>query len=544
MATAGAAAAVGMSLAGTVPAGAGVSWVGTATRALTPAQASDLGSAPGQTPMRVSVGLAMPNRAGLDRLIRAQRTPGSGQYRHFLAPGEFAARFAPSVQQAQTVADYLRHAGFRDVAVAPNRLQVTANGTAGQAEHAFNTRIERFSQRGKVRLANTQPARVPAALAGIVTGVGGLSSFTMHPDHQAAGAPKLTGYYPKEFQTVYDAGGTPTGAGTEVAVISAGNMKPTIGDLRTAESQQHLPRVPVSVIHTGPTSPDTSGRVEWDLDSQTSTGIAQTVKRLDFYDATSLSDADLTRAINAFAAQDQARAGSASLGECDTLAQSDGSQVLDDAALAQAAAQGQSFFASSGDTGASCPILPTNGIPDSGPVDTSYPASSPYATAVGGTTLNTDAQDHYQGEITWNAGGGGASPVEAPGFWQKNADPAYATGQRGVPDIAFDADPNTGARIYQGNSTVQVGGTSLSSPLALGAWARLESGHGNSLGFAPTALYGLYNKANTSPLSRNATPGFHDITTGFNGLYPATPGWDFTTGIGSFDLTTLAHYLY
>jgi pseudomonalisin len=533
-----------------LPASAATSnWVPTATRALTPAHARLLGAAPAATPLRLTVGLAMPDRPGLDSLIRAQQTPGNPQYHHYLTPAQFTARFAPSAATVDRVVQYLRSTGFTDVTVASNRLQVTANGTVAQAQRAFNTKINQVQQSGKNELVNAAPAQVPAALAHTVSGVLGLSTLGGHVKPVAA-TQSATGHFPKDFQTIYNAGGTATGSATSIAIIAAGDLAPTVTDLRTAEAKQNLPQVPVNVIPTGPHSTDTSAQLEWDLDSQTSTGMAQTVRQLSFYDATSLSDSDLARAFNAFAADDTAQAGSASLGECDALAYANGSQVVDDEAFAEAAAQGQSFFASTGDTGASCAILDTNGIPDSGPISTNYPSSSTYVTGVGGTTLLTDSTGHYQSETAWVAGGGGISLTELPGFGQANADPVtlpnglttFSAG-RGVPDIALDADSNTGALIYTGNTTTQVGGTSLSSPLALGAWARLESGHGNTLGFASPALYGLYDKANSSPSSHNATPGFHDIVAGTNGLFPATPGWDFTTGIGSFDLATLNRQL-
>jgi len=84
----------------------------------------------------------------------------------------------------------------------------------------------------------------------------------------------------------------------------------------------------------------------------------------------------------------------------------------------------------------------------------------------------------------------------------------------------MDADPNSGANVYVGGSPEAVGGTSLSSPLTLGVWARLQSAHGNTLGFAALPLY-----------RENGTVGFHDVTLGDTGPYPATPGYDLATGM-------------
>lgn len=522
------------------------SWAPTGTQALPLVNAQLIGAAPVQQPLRLTVGLALPDPSAVTALIHAQTTPGSTSYQQYLTPAQFTARFAPTTQQAQAVASYLTSQGFSNVGVTSNRMLVTANTTVGQAEKAFNTHINLYNQFGKTVYANSAPAEVPQELGGTVRAVLGLSDIAAATPIRVASSPKLplTGYLPPQFQTVYNAAGTPTGAKTSIAIIAEGNLKPTIADLRYAENKEHLPKVPVTIVPTGPFNPDTSAQDEWNLDTQTSTGMAQSVKHLYLYDASTLTDADLARAINAFAAQDVAQAASASLGECDAFPYVDGAMFVDDQIFEEAVVQGQSFFASSGDTGSSCAVAPTNGVPGSGPPDTNYPASSTWVTAVGGTTLITTSNNQYVNEVAWNAGGGGASALEYPGWWQSNANPAYpglgALGAgRGVPDIAMDADLTTGALIYINKQQYLVGGTSLSSPLALGSWARVQSAHGNRLGDAAINFYRLYNAVNTSQASRNPVPGFHDIVAGVNGAYSATPGWDFTTGIGSLNIAAL-----
>lgn len=114
-----------------------------------------------------------------------------------------------------------------------------------------------------------------------------------------------------------------------------------------------------------------------------------------------------------------------------------------------------------------------------------------------------------------------------------NIPSATLLSSRGVPDIAMDADPYSGAQVYVSGAEEGVGGTSLASPLALGVWARLISGN-PKLGFAATQLYGLYDGA-TTPGSY-PKGGFHDIILGVNGIYPTTAGWDYTTGLGTFEV--------
>ena len=412
-------------------------WSSTATHALSLRNATKLGAAHAGTPLRLTVGLTPRNRAALNSLIRKQAVKGSGEYGKYLTPAAFRSRFAASSRSAHEVSSYLSRSGLTHVAVANNRLVVTADATVAQAEKAFHTSIARFTQKNKTVLANTSAASVPTAMKGLVSGVLGLSTLGVQDGPSLPSTPKLS-FDPKDFNTVYDSKGTSAGANSTLAVIAEGNLTPTIKDLRLAEQKQGLPKVPVKLEYSGLKSSDTSGADEWDLDTQTSTGVASGVKKLYIYVSTSLTDSDLARSLNLFASQDIAKSGSASLGECDALPFADGATTVDDIIFAEAAAQGQTFFASSGDTGSACAVLPTNGVPGAGLPDTEYPASSPYVVGVGGTTLDANSKNVYQSEISWNAGGGGASPVENAPAWQAGVVPTVNSNLpvtlRGVPD--------------------------------------------------------------------------------------------------------------
>jgi subtilase family serine protease len=121
---------------------------------------------------------------------------------------------------------------------------------------------------------------------------------------------------------------------------------------------------------------------------------------------------------------------------------------------------------------------------------------------------------------------------------------------RGVPDVAMDASLETGAELWGGSAVngsctpCVTGGTSLSSPLSAGVWARLQTAHGNKLGFAPVYYYKNFvshaaGSVNAGPPPWQPDGGFHDILSGSNGLYTAAPGYDYTTGLGSFDISVL-----
>ena len=511
-------------------------WAATATTGEPTAGLTSLGAVPASTPVQVTVALRLRNTAAMQQGIAAGQT---------LTPAEFAAAYGPTAASAQAVTAYLQQQGFTNVQTSANRVLVTADGTAARAESAFNTRIEALALGTRTGFANITGAQVPASLAGTVGAVLGLNNLatmsipartaTNPPSTCLAGTP-LCEYNPQGFWRAYDATTAPSGSATTVAIFAEGNLTQVIKDLRQEEAANGLAQVPVTVVPTGIASPDTSGAIEWDMDTQYSTGMAKSVQRLYIYDATTLNDPDITREFNKFVSQDVARAGSASFGECEYQAYLDGSMLADDEAFAQAAAQGQTVFASAGDTGGFCPVAPNNGVPVGIP-DVNYPASSPYVVGVGGTTLLTSANGSYSNEIAWFAGGGGPSLFEPAPFWQNGVAPPLSTVcglqaltacGRTVPDIAMDADPNTGANVYAAGTPTGVGGTSLSSPLSLGVWARLMSGHANGLGFAAPRLYRAYQSA-----------GFHDIVLGDTGPYPALPGYDLATGMGTFDVAKM-----
>ena len=540
-------------------------WAATATRGATIAGATDRGALAPSTPLTVRVGLNLHNEDQLKSLIAARQK---------IAPAQFAAQFGPTPSEVQSVVSYLQSQGFTNVQTSAQL--VSADGTAAQVAKAFNSSLESFQLGGAAVYVNTQPALVPSSLGGTVSAVLGLSNaakMSVHPNLTKAQTPDdlncLKGvvaptghcvprFEAKTVQHYYDADGTADGSQTTVAVISTGDLTQVVADLRLAESTQGLPQVPVTVVKVGMASPDTSAAAEWDLDSQSSTGMAQNVQMLYFYATTSLSDSDIANAYSKWVSDKLATLGNSSFGECEYQAWLDGAMKVDDNLFMQAAAQGQTMFVSTGDTGSSCALAPTNGAPGSGPPMVEYPATSPYAVGVGGTSVvATSPNADYVGEAAWNAGGGGLSQFENSTDWQRAVIPSStglaATNLRGLPDIAMAADAVAGAyRVYGANipgvgacsSGCAIGGTSEASPLAMGAYARLISAH-PTLGFAAPQLYRNYLQHQNSTTTVNGPPptqtlgGFHDIITGGNGLYTALPGYDYTTGLGTLDITAM-----
>ena len=552
-------------------------WAPTATSGITVANftmpAQSLGPLPDTTPLHIAVGLRVQNEAQLNSAILAVNTPGNPAYGRFLTPSQFAANYSPSATQIQAVEAYLASMGLSNIYAPSNGLYVVADGTAAAIGAAFNTTLWQYQVSGpngaptRVVYANTQTAQVPSSLGGIVLSVVGLQNIdTMHTFlgswPAAAPAPAVSApstpanpvtFTPQAFWKVYDVGAVAPASNTTIAIFAEGNLAGILpdpanpsapSDLRQFESENALPQVPVQIVRVGLGSTDTSGAVEFDMDTQESTGMAGAVKQLIVYDADSLNDVDLIPGFNAFVTQDLAQAGSASFGGCETLEYLSGAMPLYDQIFRQAAVQGQTVFASSGDSGSACGVVGvTNGVPLSGaPVAVEFPASDTYVMGAGGTTILVDSNFNVIQTTAWDAGGGGFSLWEHSAGWQGpfvpvNAATSNVGAGKGVPDVAMDADFLVSpAGFVSGGGDTTNGGTSLASPLSLGSWARLEGAHNNALGFAGPVLYALATPG--APFS--TLTGMTDVTLGSNGIYAATPGWDFTTGLGSFDISAVS----
>ncbi len=555
---------------------------------------------PESMPMHIVVGLTPRNASMFAQIIKHQGSVGDPLFEHYLTPSQVAMAFAPAGASVQAVASYLVQSGFKNVTVTPDNLLISGYGTAAQTNAAFFTKIDVLSLNGNKIYANVKPALVPASLGGIVTAVLGLNSYELRPAlHLApaaiqsalrvngecalrssafaapaaaatqpcatpvAGICTLNEYSATGFQLAYDspqdAGNTNswgyTGKSTPIAVFTEGDMSVVLTDLVKYENANIpvLPQIATKVINAGIANPDRSGQDEWDLDSQTSTGMAGNVKELYFYVAATLTDSDTAVDFDRFKTDDIAKAGSASFGECEIFPMLDGAEVLEDTIFAEAAVQGQTVFSSAGDNGTTCPVGASTGVPGTGLPAQSYPGVSPYVVSVGGTTLLTNAgSGTYNSEVAWYGTGGGTSVSENAPFWQAGvvSPAASKAALKQVPDVAMDADPNTGAGIFVSGVLTGVGGTSLSSPLSLGVWARLETYRSNKLGFAAPLLYKEYKNYTTynATLGQYVPPtppaggltqvvgGFHDVLTGSNGT-PALPGYDTTTGVGTFDIS-------
>jgi kumamolisin len=194
-----------------------------------------------------------------------------------------------------------------------------------------------------------------------------------------------------------------------------------------------------------------------------------------------------------------------------------------DEAFQAAATMGITVCVASGDNGSS------DGVSSGDHVD--FPASSSFALACGGTSLH-GSKNTITSEAVWNDGssggasGGGISTFFALPTWQSGLSARKLTGNavsltmRGVPDVAGDADPETGYDVRVDGSNTVIGGTSAVAPLWAGLIARINAATGKPAGYVNPLLYGKQG-------------ALRDITTGNNGDFEAAKGWDACTGLGS-----------
>ena len=433
-------------------------------------------------------------------------------------------------------------------------------GTASAMSAGFAVRIHDYRARsGKNFYATTRYAAVPRALHSSVTGVGSILSYVpksrpaslgFHTDVPAGG---LT---PSQLLRAYDA--TPlqqsgfTGKGKTVVFFELDGY--TQADLDQYAQVSGSSRFTPALDTTMPGKVE--GETEMDLDVVHA--IAPDAHLVVFNIATAWSGSSaadyISHIANSYKLVGQKYPGSVwsiSIGSaCDRLFTAADLQPMEDA-LSQVETQGTSVFMSSGDAGGleckgNLHAADFAAPPSALDVGVSAINTPPSVTSTGGTALDTDAQGGWVSEEAWTqfatqqGTSGGPSMRFARPSWQTG--PALSgvtdTTHRLTPDVAADADTDTGVKIVVAGKVSQGGGTSQSAPIWAGLTVLmnqyLEANGGHALGNINPLLY----KAAAS------TPGaFHDITLGGNAPYLAGKGYDYLTGLGSPDTAALVKAL-
>ncbi|MFL5661888.1 MAG: protease pro-enzyme activation domain-containing protein, partial [Ktedonobacteraceae bacterium] len=508
------------------------------------------------------------NPSAVEAFAQAVSDPHSSSYGQYLTPAQFRQQFAPSQAQVGAVQSWLRSQGFNVEYTPTNNRYVSAEGTVAQAEAAFGASFGMYNFQGLTVRSPSSNVSIPSSLAGIVNGVIGLDDsaqfvFTNHTggdapppaafvsaqpcstywgEKQAVGytnpygsgtlpyAP--CGYTPAQIKGAYGISGSGyDGSGQTVAIIDAYASPTIVQDVNQWSTNRGLPAMKANQF-TQVVAPGTYNHPErglkqdpqgWygeeTLDVEAVHGMAPAANIV--YVGSPNNFQDLDAALNHVVDRHLAQIVTNSYG-FNTEALPPGYIKSVEDTILQGVSEGIGIYFSSGDNSDESLV--------EGYRTTDWPASSPFVTAVGGTSLAVDANNNYLFETGWgsttSSWKGTAWSPTPPGPWlygagggvsQIFAEPPYQVGVvptsvfkaqgrtgRAVPDIAAIADPNTGYLIGETQtfpdgsvkySEYRLGGTSLASPIMAGIMALADQAAGHPHGFANPVFYSLSGSA-------------------------------------------------
>jgi subtilase family serine protease len=599
---------------------------------------NDAGQADADTTVEGELFLPLRDPAGAQALATAVSTPGNPQYGKYLPPQAWIGRFAPTPATLKAAEKYLTDNGATIWATPASRQYVVFRAPVAAVDAAFGTQLHTYRVNGNSVIAPSTPASLPASIADNVSGVsiGTSRQALTRPSDVAQGSGPVTspdasaqgragssstsacsnywgehsntlpeaygrtefptficGYTPAQLRSAGNVG-RQTGAGQTIAIIDA-YASPTIvqdtNDYMTAVGQplltnfQQIAPAPKDFVDTALCQEPSGWQGEEHIDVQSAHSIAPGAKIL------------YVGGFNCGAGLDIAMSQILDNGLSNIVSNSYGNQgedVPEDMVAGQenlhlqAAAEGIGLYFSSGDSGDESVNL--------GHTEPDYPASSPFVTAVGGTSEAINADGSYGFETGWGdildkvvngaytaplpgasyggGAGGGVSALFPEPAYQRGVVPNSiatangGTGSRVVPDIADLADPYTGFRVGRrpiiDDSTLATGpfqyetwgGTSLACPIAAAKMALVQAATKSVIGFANPALYQAARQqpsafhdvfSPSSPVAlyyKSAKSGNVYLNTLNQGLSLDTrPGYDTMTGVGSLVEPALAEYI-
>ncbi|HVM47815.1 MAG TPA: immunoglobulin domain-containing protein [Candidatus Acidoferrum sp.] len=525
----------------------------------------------------LAIGLPLRNTNELAALLKEVCDPASPQFRLYLTPEEFTARFGPTEQDYQALLAFANAHRLKVTGTHPNRMILDVTAAVADIEAAFHVNLRTYQHPRESRTFYAPDTEPSLDLAVPVLHVSGLDNYVLPhpllvkksdlprnpsgtwrssagaagaaspgkarpgtPQNRPAAATGLGGaspalatgsgpygtYVGNDFRAAYAPGVALTGSGQSVGLLEFDGYY--TNDITAYKAQAGVPDVPIStVLLDGFDGTPDGGNIEVALDIDMAIAMAPGLSSVIVYEGL-LTDSLLNR----MATDDLAKQLSASW--------TYSIDAISEQVFQQFAAQGQSFFNASGDADAWVGSIPT-------------PCDDPYITIVGGTTLTTSGPGgSWASETVWNEGtfydydygiyygigsGGGISTTYPIPSWQQGISMAAnggSTTMRNVPDVALTAD-NIFV-IADNGYQYTVSGTSAATPLwaAFIALANQQAAANGkpSAGFINPALYALGQQA-------AYTLGFHDVVTGSNAWFSsdnhfyAVPGYDLCTGWGS-----------
>jgi subtilase family serine protease len=580
----------------------------------TPAAAA--GTPAADTTIESEVALSLRDEAGAEAFAAAVSTPGNRQFHRYLTPKQWIDRYAPTRSDLDAVLTYLRGQGLTITAVPDSRLFVVLRGTPEQLGAAFGTTLEAYRHEGRTLAAPAGTPSLPAAVAAKVRSVsldqGRLltrpaadrADTTARATRAAAAAPTVTcsdyygqhtatypkaygktvfptnlcGYTPKQIRAIYGLTSGPRGAGQTIGIVDAYASPTILADVNTysaavgepgltSRSYKQVVPAPGQFSDQEACGFPSGWQGEQTLDVESAHGIAPqaTIVYSGGFNCNGGIDIALSTILDR------------RLATIVSNSYSFGTEDVGDEAIInnlhqewQAAAEGIGLYYSSGDDGDDA-TADTPAAPE-------FAASSPWVTAVGGTSVGLDADGRVRLETGWGdtrdkvvgsgyadplpgtfygGAGGGPSHVFAEPAYQRGVVPAaLAGGKRVVPDVSALADPYTGFSIgirpIVDDATLETGpfenetygGTSLASPIVAAEVAVAQQATRSTLGFANPVLYaaarvpGIYRDVLPAPATALAaySTGLQSdvlVTLDTDTSLRTTRGYDDVTGIGS-----------
>ena len=604
---------------------------GAKTWAVELAPATDAGMTSASKPANVTLFLKLRNEAALESYVRQTVTPGSAHYLQFLTTRHFAQQFGATDEDIARVQEYLQRQGLHGE-VLPSHVAIRVSGTLGQFEQLFQTSIHDYVASGSGRHFHkpVQPLQMPSAIADVVDMATGLSTEHAYRPHRLS-APALRGniqalplakpavgnstatgipgqYTVGDVANLYDINPLykhgVVGKGATVGIVTLSNFYPSDAttywsDIGLATRQNRIRQ-----MHVDGGGAIDSGSGETAIAVEQAGGIAPWADVI-VYDAPNTTEGYLdafAQAVSDNVADSLSTSwGSPEFFSFAAWAGGDPSDTTDVGDLRafhtlflEAAAQGQSLFAAAGDSGA-YDVNPyfSDAVGYSVPLSVDSPASDPYITAAGGTTVPYRyafgngpeesitqesvwgwdyIQNYYatylnQGVSLFSAGGGGGVSVYWPTPFYQRATSGIQTSQpgqavvfcdllggcttilnmpsdfagRNLPDISLDADPETGyvyVSTTDGGLKSGEGGTSFVSAQLNGINALLRQSAGHRIGWWNPQIYALQHIVGYGKFSP-----FRSVRAGDNWFYQGAPQYNPGAGIGSLDVAKLAAFL-
>ena len=556
-------------------------------------------------------------QADLETLIAAQQNPASPLYHQWLTPDQFAARFGMAQSDIDKVQTWLQQQGFSIDSVARSRNMIRFSGSAGQVERAFQTQMHFFNVQGEKHFAPATALSLPTAVVSSVASVGNLDDFRLRPMHIrsnnvqprsnfTSGVSGSVFLGPGDIATIYNLkpllSSSVDGTGQSIAILGQSSVLTT--DLQAFQKAAGITvKDPTMVIVPTSGGPQafSGDESESDLDLEWSSAIAPGADIFFVYTGSS-TNYGVFDSLQYAVDEKIANIISISYGACETNVVGTTALTNLEAILKQAATQGQTVLAASGDAGSTaCYISPTTTNPTLATQEglaVSYPASSQYVTGVGGTEISqanaayytngsaywkaeTSGTDilssalQYIPEVVWNddlasvqgggtslsAGGGGVSKIyTTKPSWQTGVPGIPADSARDVPDISLLSSPAYVPYLYCSsdtsawssgqtgscvNNTFRDSAQNLTlaggTSFATPVFAGMLAILNQQKGY--TTGQGLLNKGLYTLAANSTTYStvFHDITSG-NNACPSSLGASFCSGAATTKYSAAAGY--